>query len=902
VADAVLKIGAVVDKEAIVTGMSDGGDAVNAGTTRMTMYFNSLQSAASGAFKKISEDTKAAAGTVSSESLRIAEASRALAAAKKEEAAATRLASNATVDQAQALPLLAAAQANARMQTMALKQAQDALAGASHHVVPEMAASSAAIRSFEGNVPIRAIERFVGTTLGLGPILTAAFPIIGAVDLGIMVGRVGVALYDCAQQALHAGSAINEAFGNLHDKAQLTNDDLRIQDDKLKDEIARISGHPGNGLQTALDEAIKRADQLLLSLKADEKAISEIFKANSVGMGASLLSGVAGTGAQQAQVEGDGKALTEAVRKANSDYAAALLEAKTPAAQKAAGERQAAAIKAAFQSQISTYQAEAARLKKEQADSEADAAAAEKDGNVAVNPVNNSAKIANMQGVIQTLQDRLQQEQLGQKLAADSETLGQAKQDKPNTGADNKAAEARLRAMEEEREKEEQEGKLGAAADYNFWIQRVNAFKKGSEEYHAIQEKVTRADIEMAKAAHEAIAKYKESEKRESGQDVADQERVAKSIAEMNKRLVEQAEDVTRTGERWDGYNRAVAKGSEIAAAQNQAMQEAKLKIAEARGQITPLAAAQAQARIHTDEHTRALQALEAELAKLQAVANSGPKNAATGQAIVDPKVATEMQNLQNQIAQAKGAAATQGVQDSASISAAISKPYMDAFSQINTGWLKVQGDLIAGNAHIGRDFLQMGVHMVQSMAANFEKMLAQQLQFELRKVLLHRTAAAQNNATDVAGAAQSDSVSAISSLKQAGHAASVAAAKAWQAMAGIPIIGPELGAVAAAATYAGVMALAAFEKGGIVGGSTGMGVPILAHAGERVLTTQQTTNFERMVNTSSRGGDTNINFNGSHTFGGGNQGDFRSQVKQHRMALRDEIRSLKREGHLNFA
>ncbi len=45
---------------------------------------------------------------------------------------------------------------------------------------------------------------------------------------------------------------------------------------------------------------------------------------------------------------------------------------------------------------------------------------------------------------------------------------------------------------------------------------------------------------------------------------------------------------------------------------------------------------------------------------------------------------------------------------------------------------------------------------------------------------------------------------------------AKTAASGAYKAMAGIPVIGPELGAVAAAAVFAGAMA---FEKGGVVPG-----------------------------------------------------------------------------------
>ena len=78
------------------------------------------------------------------------------------------------------------------------------------------------------------------------------------------------------------------------------------------------------------------------------------------------------------------------------------------------------------------------------------------------------------------------------------------------------------------------------------------------------------------------------------------------------------------------------------------------------------------------------------------------------------------------------------------------------------------------------------------------------------------------------------------------------------------------------------------------------MGVPIhvLAHAGERVLSAQQTNNFERMVNSS--GASTANNFNlGGGSFHGGN-GDFRSQLQEHRVELAKTIKGLIRSGHLS--
>jgi hypothetical protein len=433
-----------------------------------------------------------------------------------------------------------------------------------------------------------------------------------------------------------------------------------------------------------------------------------------------------------------------------------------------------------------------------------------------------------------------------------------------------KAEDAKLAAMVEGREKEKQEGFNAVKLDHDYWADRLNAFAKGSSQYLDIQKRITADDVEGARAAHDAIAKFKANAKASDERGPAEQMAAARSMEEMNKKLLEQADDVTRTGARWEPYNKAMGASAEIAAKLNISMQETRLKIAEETGAITPLAAAHQLAAIHTAQHTQELKILEAELAKLQAQAANAPDSSLDGQKTVDPKVAAQMQELQNKIALAKGSQANQGAQDTAAVSAQIAKPYLTAFNQINSGWLKVQNDLIQGNKRIGQDFREMGLHMVQSMAAGAEKMLADWARMELRKVMMHRLTMTQNTATDAAGAATSDSISAISAMKQATHAAGVAAGKAWSALAGIPIVGPELGAVAAAATYAGVLALAAFEKGGIVGGSAGSAVPILAHAGERVLSNSQTSKFESMVNNnSSSGGDMHFHMGGNTTNGG---------------------------------
>jgi hypothetical protein len=114
--------------------------------------------------------------------------------------------------------------------------------------------------------------------------------------------------------------------------------------------------------------------------------------------------------------------------------------------------------------------------------------------------------------------------------------------------------------------------------------------------------------------------------------------------------------------------------------------------------------------------------------------------------------------------------------------------------------------------------------------------------------------------------------------------------------MAGIPVVGPVLGAIAAAAVWAGVMAFDSFDNGGLVN-QTGF---VFAHQGEGVLTaptTQMLQNMNKLINNgdvgrlgaaggsgSSSGGDTfNAHFHGvldAKSFFQNNQGHIVSTIQ----------------------
>jgi hypothetical protein len=79
--------------------------------------------------------------------------------------------------------------------------AQAAVNAATEHSIPQTAAASAAIRTLEGgmNNNVRAAERFLSTTLGLGPVLQALFPIAGGLAFMEIIGRMGEKVMELAQ-------------------------------------------------------------------------------------------------------------------------------------------------------------------------------------------------------------------------------------------------------------------------------------------------------------------------------------------------------------------------------------------------------------------------------------------------------------------------------------------------------------------------------------------------------------------------------------------------------------------------------------------------------------------------------------------------------------------------------
>jgi hypothetical protein len=108
------------------------------------------------------------------------------------------------------------------------------------HTVPQMAAASAALRTLEGHLSIRAAERFITTFRGMGPVLQAAFPVFGAIAfLGFveqMVSKIGE-LYNAWNPVIRAQERslelLKQSIPQL-EKATKENEKLRKEERLLQ--------------------------------------------------------------------------------------------------------------------------------------------------------------------------------------------------------------------------------------------------------------------------------------------------------------------------------------------------------------------------------------------------------------------------------------------------------------------------------------------------------------------------------------------------------------------------------------------------------------------------------------------------------------------------------------------
>jgi lambda family phage tail tape measure protein len=171
---------------------------------------------------------------------------------------------------------------------------------AGQHAVTGVQATSGALRVLEGNMTnnLRAAERFIANTLGMGNALKAAFPVVGAIAMGGILFELkdkAEAAYETFKKMQEAPQRIAESFHGIAQPIAVANDELRVSNDRLENEIAKLEGKRENGLKLELDEARLASDKLSESLRKNVSEIAKLLQSENISSLKSLFTGQAST-------------------------------------------------------------------------------------------------------------------------------------------------------------------------------------------------------------------------------------------------------------------------------------------------------------------------------------------------------------------------------------------------------------------------------------------------------------------------------------------------------------------------------------------------------------------------------------------------------------------------------
>jgi uncharacterized coiled-coil protein SlyX len=670
----------------------------------------------------------------------------------------------AELQQAQAKAASAAAamaevNAGAAASARAMAGAQAGAGAAASHTVPQFAAASGALRELQGNFDhnIRAGERFLTTTLGLGPALEAAFPVVGALALVGILFEVGKSLVKVGDDAASLGRELGGGW--------------------LLGAAAEMHGF-GN--------EIKQTDEELMKLAADrdrEKTQKQSLDVENVRLHTNVDTYKQKTQGLGPENSKNASAYSRAASEASSAGEQAADDLKSQQLQERID-----ALEKTKALQVQIYEA----IEKQVTAQDAVAKLTHEGiGKLRKDQEEANAHYKDALGEQINLIEEKNNLQLKGEIAGQRETRTEGK------GAGNGADEARMRADKIAFDQLKISHELTLEEEQAFWQTRLANYSKASSEYAEIVGKLAQLSEQERKAEKKAL----DEEQEES--DKIDEE----VTAAWEKDLKQQEEAA-----------QAATRSAEIQI-------EAAAKVAEARVQydlatsaITKQKAAYELAQIKAKAYGDQIKVLEEELRRLQQIDGMGG-NTENKQAEVQDRI-FRLQSEHN-------AALIQQQQKAA---AAYTKDWNKAFDSMNQVFAKNTAMWITGQESLAKSWAKTLEGMTQTLIENL-----------LKQAVAYATAAATQEAQD-----------ARSKMADAAKAAR----GAYTAVVGIPIIGPVLAPAAAAVAFA---AVEAFANGGVVGGPFGSAVPIVAHSGERVMTSGMTNTFDRVMSNASAGqGPTN--------------------------------------------
>ena len=614
-------------------------------------------------------------------------------------------------------------------------------------------------RMMSGN---RAAAAFLSTTLGLGPVLQAAFPIIGALALGEVLIDIGKNAYEAYQKFV--------SLSAVWDK--LTDDVLKMQQQDF------INVH---SIETAT-ERLNQANDAAVNLRqtAEEihklaigQAVQGILSGNlgQIALAAGELSGAHGTAEASAESTKQSIALQAKVLEQQHQLTDLRIEA-AHSADAALGPEQ----------KITAEYAKRIALAKEEEQ-------------------------------YTRTRDRL----LGNPAPA-------------NAGGEKFQLEASAAGGEAYAQRVE----LNRKATAQFVDESIAEYKRMEAESARITEAITANWLEGQKADAEGLKRQEENDRRaaeEFRRNRAEEQEDARSVAQT---------EIQAANETFTAAEREIAMKERVGLVSHRVATEMLLDAERLKEQATEGALKKESLVYDPVEGGRELQ-------QFTAIENRMTQEA--------QKAAAERQKITQQETQ-------QFIQQWQRAAQDFNRDFTQAFNSVLT-----KQD--SAEKAFGRMFGQIELQLIDFVA---QWILKQAEMWAMNKVL-QATGLATQQATQKTAA-----------VVTVANDAGVAAAGTMAYYSAInPIIAPAMASVA----FQETMAFAAFERGGVVMGSGGAPIPILAHAGERVLSAAQTQNFESMVNT---GGSRSATLNQENHFGGGVTQDM---LEAHTASTMSQLRAM---------
>jgi hypothetical protein len=205
---------------------------------------------------------------------------------------------------------------------------------------------------------------------------------------------------------------------------------------------------------------------------------------------------------------------------------------------------------------------------------------------------------------------------------------------------------------------------------------------------------------------------------------------------------------------------------------------------------------------------------------------------------------------------------------------------------------------MIDGTQTLGQAFAKMGQQMLSGMESMLQKMLSDWLENHIMQLLIHTQTKQSEVAVDQTTSAEKQAINMQDHMKNIFLAAKEAGANAWKSASAI---NPLLGAVAAAAAFAGVMAFGAM--GSAEGGQylvPGTQLTML-HAQEMVLPAGIASRMRDVVEGRASGDGGGITVMVNHSVNAVDADSFQKVVRKHGNMIGNEVaRALKKKGLYN--